>query len=164
MTSLFNPDLPEPLRSVATQPLFVMRLDVVGPRAIGITPNGDRRVGVVTGGTFEGERLSGTVLDGGADWQIARADGATTLDVRLMLQTTGGDLIGISYRGLRHGPPEVMAKIAAGQAVDPASYYFRMSAMFETAAPGLDWLNRILAVGVGHRLPEGPVYSLFEVL
>ena len=156
-------NLPETLKAVRTRPLFVMRLDVVGPRAIGQTPNGDRRVGVVTGGSFEGERLSGRVLDGGADWQTVRPDGATTLDVRLMLQTDDA-LIGLSYRGLRHGPPEVLARIARGGDVDPASYYFRINPMFETAAPAYDWLNRILAVGIGHRLADGPVYSVFELL
>ncbi len=57
----------------------------------------------------------------------------------------------MAYRGLRHGPPEVIAKLEGGGAVDPASYYFRIAPMFETAAPKYDWLNRILAVGVGHR-------------
>jgi Protein of unknown function (DUF3237) len=51
-----------------------------------------------------------------------------------------------------------------GEPVDPGSYYFRMTPIFETAAPQYDWINRLIAVGVGHRLPDGPLYSIFEVL
>ncbi len=156
--------LPAALTTVKTQPLFVMRLDVRGPVLIGQTPGAFRRIGIVPSGTFEGERLSGTVMDGGSDWQVVRSDGATTLDVRLSLQTTDGALIAMTYRGIRSGPPEIIAKLEKGEAVDPASYYFRTSPMFETASPRYDWLNRIVAIGIGHRFPDGPIYSVFEVL
>ena len=164
MSEHLNEGLPETLRSVRTRPLFVVRLTVPQILDIGATPGPNRRVGVVSGGVFEGERLSGEVLDGGADWQAVQAGGATTLDVRLVLKAGDGALIGMSYRGVRHGPAEVMARIGRGEAVDASAYYFRMAAMFETAAPQYDWLNRIVAIGVGHRRGDGPVYSLFEVL
>jgi Protein of unknown function (DUF3237) len=80
-TSLIE-NLPEVLRSVRTRPLFVMRLDVRPLLIVGATPASYRRIGVVPGGSFEGERLSGEVLDGGSDWQSVRNDGATTLNVR----------------------------------------------------------------------------------
>jgi hypothetical protein len=70
----------------------------------------------------------------------------------------------MTYRGVRHGPPEVLDKIARGEVVDPTSYYFRISGLFETAAPKYDWINRIVAVGIGHREASGPIYSVFEVL
>jgi hypothetical protein len=70
----------------------------------------------------------------------------------------------MSYRGVRHGPPEVMARLAAGERVDPKSYYFRMAPVFETASKKYDWLNRIVAVGTGRREPTGPVYEVAEVL
>ena len=156
-------NLPDALASVRTRPLFVMRLSshmqVVGP-----TPGHLRRVGAVSGGAFEGERLSGEVLDGGNDWQTVRSDGAVTLDVRLVLKTDEEAMIGMIYRGIRSGPPDVLARIDRGEAVDPATYYFRIASFFETAAPKYDWLNRLLAVGVGHRTADGPIYSLFEVL
>jgi len=161
--TLYN-ELPETLKTVTTRPLFVMRLDVRPYQIIGGTPGGFRRIGVVPGGIFEGERLSGEVLEGGADWQMVRDDAATTLDVRLVLKTNDGALIGLTYRGLRHGPPDVMASLNSGQVVDSASYYFRTNAMFETAAESYSWLNRILAVGIGHRMPAGVTYSLFELL
>jgi hypothetical protein len=65
---------------------------------------------------------------------------------------------------LRAGTPDVIEKLDKGEAVDPSSYYFRMSPMFETSAPQYDWINRIIAVGLGHRFADGPLYSIFEVL
>ncbi len=164
MSTGLNENLPEALKSVRTRPLFVMRLDVKPLLIVGATPAAYRRVGVVPGGSFEGERLSGIVLDGGSDWQNVRADGFTTLDVRLVLKTGDGALIGMTYRGIRHGPADVLQRMERGETVDPASYYFRISPVFETASAPYDWLNRIVALGVGHRRADGPVYSVFEVL
>lgn len=164
MSASLTENLPEALKTVRTRPLFVMRLDVRPIVTLGATPGGERRVGIVFGGSFEGERLSGEVCDGGADWQIARGDGATTLDVRLILKTGDGALIGMNYRGLRHGPADVLEKIRKGETVDPASYYFRVNPLFETAAANYDWINRIIGVGIGHRRADGPIYSVFEVL
>jgi hypothetical protein len=157
-------DLPEPLKTLRTRALFVMRLDVRKLLMVGATPGGYRRIGVVPGGSFEGERLSGEVLDGGNDWQTVRTDGATTLNVRLVLKTEDEALIGMTYRAIRHGPPDVMARMENGEVVDPASYYFRINPLFETADANYDWLNRVVAVGIGHRLADGPIYSVFEVL
>ncbi len=156
--------LPEALKVVKTKPLFTMRLVVPKVLVVGATPGVTRRVGVVSGGVFEGERLSGDVLESGSDWLTIRTDGAAMLDVRLVLKTKDDALITMQYRGLRHGPAQVMEQIAKGEAVDPASYYFRTNPMFETASEKYDWLNRVLAIGLGHRFADGPVYSVFEVL
>ncbi len=156
--------LPNALSQVRTKPLFVMSLDVLPLQIVGETPGGFRRVGVVPSGKFEGERLSGVVLEGGADWQDVRRDGSVTLDVRLMLKTADESMIAMTYRGLRHGPAEVLARLNRGEPVDPAEYYFRTACFFETAAERYAWLNEIVAVGVGHRYPDGAVYSVFEVL
>lgn len=152
------------MAEIRTAPLMTMRLTVNGMQMVGATPNGGRRVGLVGGGTFEGARLKGTILPGGADWIIARPDGSTTLDVRLVLQTDDGATIGMTYRGLRHGPVEVMDKVNKGEFVDPALYYFRTAIQFETASDKYAWLNGIIAIGTGSRPPEGPVYDVFEVL
>jgi hypothetical protein len=165
MSKLDLLNLPQTLQSVRTRLLFVMRLDVRPIVALGSTSAGaNRRIGIVYGGDFEGERLAGVVLDGGSDWQSVRADGSTTLDVRLALKTNDDALIMMSYRGMRHGPAAVIQRLEAGEVVDASTYYFRITPTFETAAPGYDFLNRALAVGVGHREKGGPVYSIFEVL
>lgn len=152
------------MAEIRTRHLFTMRLKVGTVQAVGAGAAGDRRIGLVDGGSFEGERLRGTVLPGGADWIIVRPDGTWALDVRIVLQTHDDALIGLTYRGLRHGPPDVMQRMGRGEAVDPASIYFRTVGSFETAAPAYEWLNRIWIVGTGTRPPEGPVYDIFEVL
>jgi hypothetical protein len=111
MSASLIDNLPEALKTLRTRPLFVMRLDVRKLQIVGATPGGYRRIGVVPGGSFEGERLSGEVLDGGNDWQTVRTDGATTLSVRLVLKTKDEALIGMAYSSIRYGPPDVLARI-----------------------------------------------------
>lgn len=150
---------------IQTRPLFRIRLQVPQITDLGETPLGRRRIATVTGGRFEGDRLRGDVVAApGGDWLLQRPDGVTVLDVRIVLRTEDGALISMGYRGLRHGPAEVMARLAAGEIVDPASYYFRMVPVFETSAPQYVWLNRIVAVGTGRREPTGPIYDVEEVL
>jgi len=57
-----------------------------------------------------------------------------------------------------------VARIEKGEVVDPESYYFRINPLFETASSEYGWINRIVAVGLGHRRADGPIYSVFEVL
>ena len=150
---------------ISTRPLFEIRLQVPQVLDIGDTPLGRRRIATVTGGEFQGERLRGTVLGAPAgDWLLQRPDGVTALDVRLLLRTDDGEHIYMTYRGLRHGPADVMARLAAGEQVDPGSYYFRIAPVFETAAKKYEWMNKIVAVGTGRRDPTGPTYSIDEVL
>ena len=164
MATSLRDGLSDTLREVRTRPLFVVHLDVRPLQVVGATPGAYRRVGVVPSGVFEGERLSGRVLDGGADWQNVRSDGSTALDVRLVLKTFDDALIGMTYRGIRHGAPDVIARVEKGEAVDPGDYYFRIAPLFETAATQYAWLNNVVAIGIGHRRADGPVYSIFEVL
>jgi len=155
--------LPEVLTEVRTRHLFQLREAVPPLYVVGRTPNAFRRIGVVAGGAFKGERLSGEVVSGN-DWQDVRNDDCTKLDVRLLLKTGSGALIVMTYQCLRAGPAEILAKLDRGEATDPASYYFRFMALFETSAPEYDWLNRIVAIGIGERLADGPLYNVFEIL
>lgn len=150
---------------IQSRHLFTLSADVPKIVDLGATPAGHRRIATVTGGTFKGERLSGTLQPApGGDWLLLRPDGATILDVRVTLETDDRQLIYMTYRGVRHGPAEVMARLAKGEAVDPASYYFRTTPVFETASPKYDWLNRIVSVATGRREKNGPVYEVYEVL
>jgi Protein of unknown function (DUF3237) len=164
MTANLRDSLPGALQEVRTRPLFVMRLDVHPLQIIGAVPGAYRRVGVVPSGIFDGERLCGQMLDGGSDWQNVRSDGSTTLDVRLVLKTTDDALIGMTYRGIRQGAPDVIARLEKGEAVDPVDYYFRIAPLFETAASDYAWLNNVIAIGIGYRHADGATYSIFEVL
>lgn len=150
---------------IATRPLMVLSAHLDPPHINATTPLGVRKAVPVRGGTFEGERLRGVIAPlGGHDWALIRGDGSLVLDVRLTLVTDDEAVILMSYRGIRTGPPEVLARLAAGERVEPSEYYFRIVPSFETADERYAWLNSIIAVGTGDRVPAGPVYTIYEVL
>ena len=153
------------MSDIQTEHLFDITLDVEAPlQELGDTPFGQRRIAKVMGGTFEGPSIKGTARGGGGDWILVRNDGVTQLDVRLVLETDDGALIYMTYKGLRHGPAEVMARMAAGEHVDPAEYYFRTAPLFETSSEKYGWLNKCVCVATGDRTPSGPVYKIYKVL
>ena len=82
----------------------------------------------------------------------------------MTLETDDGALIHMASFGLRHGPTEVIAALARGESVDPATYYFRTTPRFETAHPKYAFLNRLVAVASGERRPEGPIYTIDQIL
>jgi uncharacterized protein DUF3237 len=134
--------------SINTRPLMILRLATSATQSIGSTPHGTLTIFPVTGGSFEGERLRGRVLVGGGDWVTAHEDGTFTLDLRVTLETDDGELIHMTFTGVR----------------DDANHYFRTVPRFETAASKYAFLNRLLAVGVGEIHPEGPVHVIEEIL
>jgi hypothetical protein len=145
--------------------LLTLRLEVESDRAarIGDTPDGRRSIVPVTGGVFEGERLSGRVLPGGADWVRMRADGVMMIDVRLTLQAEDGALIYLAHQGRFTGAATAMADLAAGKTLEPGSYSLATLAQFECGAERYAWLNDVLAVGVGEPTGFNPVYTLYEI-
>ena len=153
--------IPEP--ALALQPLFRAEITLAEPLDVGETPLGRRRIIGITGGSFAGERLRGRVLPGGADWQIVRADGVAWLDARYTMATDDGALIHVDNRGYRYGPPEVLARLAAGEPVDPASYYMRTTPWLETGDPRYAWLNRVVCVATGARHAGSVILNVFEV-
>src|SRR5882757_8736512 len=153
------------MTELKSRPLFTLSMTLHPMQELGVTPAGERRVVPVSGGRFDGDRLAGEVLPhGGSDLLLTRADGSFQQDVRLTLRTHDGALILMTYRGVRHAAPEVNDRMARGEAVAPSEYYLRIAPFFETAAPAYAWLNRIVAVGVGERLPGGASYDVFEIL
>ena len=144
--------------------LFTMRVGVAKLHDIGDTPLGLRHIDLLGEGSFEGPRLKGRVLPGGMDQKIFRADGAMNPNVRLILLTDDGAMIYMHYSGVRYGTAEVMQRIADGEEVDPSEYYLRNTPYFETASDKYDWLNRVVAVGVGRRMPDHAAYDVFEIL
>jgi len=135
---------------------WVFDLDVkVGPaQELGEANGGRRRVIPITGGGLKGPGMSGEVLEGGADWQTLRADGVTLLQARYTVRMTDGAVIGIINTGVRRASPEVARRLAAGELVDPAQYYFRASPAFEVGPGPWGWLTETLFVSVGQRLPD----------
>ena len=96
--------------------IFAASVSVGPPLDCGDVGKGMRRIVPITGGEFSGPDIRGKVLPGGADWQILRGDGVSELEARYTLQTDDGALINVRNLALRHGPPEVMAALAAGRA------------------------------------------------
>jgi hypothetical protein len=151
--------------TLRSRPLFRLEIELHPIQDVGATPLGTRRIVPVSGGRFEGERLRGTVLQhAGSDWLLERADGAFQQDVRLTLQTDDGALVLMSYRGVRHSTDALRERIARGERVGRDEYYLRTAPFFETAASRYAWLNTIVSVGIGERLPLGAVYDVFEIL
>jgi muconolactone delta-isomerase len=152
--------LPEPRLSLT------YRLDatLAHPLDLGDTAQGHRRIVALTGGTFSGPELNGKLLPGAsADWQIVLPDGTALGDIRYTLQTEGGELLYVQSRGVRHGSAEFMARLGHGEDVDASEYTFRASTKIETAAAGLEWLNKGVFIGVGARQRGGVIYETYLV-
>jgi len=145
------------------QPLLKAEVTLAPVQELGDSPLGRRRIIPITGGTFRGERLSGRVLPGGADWQVIRSDGVAELDARYTLETEDKALIYVRNFGYRHGPADVIKRLAAGEPVDAALYYMRTTPRFETGAERYQWLNRIICVGTGARRASAVELDFYEV-
>jgi hypothetical protein len=149
--------------------VFDLHLQLAKPTDVGtVGPAGMRRIVPVTGGTLSGPGLpGGAALKGkiqpGADYQIIRTDGVTELDAHYVVQLDSGDLIYINNRGMRHGPADVVAKLAAGEKIDQSKIYFRSIISIETAAKSLDWMNKSIFVCIGERLPTEAVIHVFRL-
>ncbi|WP_459617513.1 DUF3237 domain-containing protein [Bordetella sp. 2513F-2] len=129
-------------------------VEVGAPQEVGETPQGCRRIIPILGGVVEGPGLRGTVLPGGADFQLIRSPSHTEIQARYVIETPQGERVYVENTGIRTGSPEDIQRLMRGEAVDPARIYFRTYPRFETAAPALDWLNRHLFVGTGARHPD----------
>ena len=144
--------------------VYRLEADLAAAQDLGEVAAGHRRIVPLAGGTFSGPELSGHLLPGAsADWQIVLADGTALGDIRLTLQTDGGDLLYVRSRGVRHGSAEVLARLGRGEEVDAADYTFRTSTRIETASAELDWLNKGVFISVAGRRPGGVVYETYLV-
>jgi Protein of unknown function (DUF3237) len=153
-------------RLPAPQLRLVYRLEAnLGePLDFGVSAGAERRIVPQTGGTFTGPELSGRLLPGAsADWQRVLADGTALVDVRYTLETADGALLFVQSHGVRHGPPEVLARLKEGEAVEADEYTFRTSTTIETATPEFDWLNKGVFISVGGRLPGKVIYETYLV-
>jgi len=143
---------------------FRIEVDLGEAVEVGRTPYGGRRVVEILAGRVSGARRAGIVVSGGADWQILREDGVTDIQARYVIKTDHGAHVLVRSEGLRHGPPGVLDRIAAGEAVDYSLYYFRTVLRFEAAASELQWMNRSIFVGLGKREPRSVSLEVHELL
>lgn len=140
---------------------LVVQLDPI--MEIGPGRAGQRRIIPIIGGTVTGARINGKVMNLGADWQTIFSDGLAELDTRYALRTHDGAVIEIINYGLRHGPADVMQRVAAGEDVDPAEYYMRTHCRLETGDPRYAWVNKSLFVGCGGRRASSVEISVYEI-
>ena len=141
-----------------------LRIEVTGTYTLGGSPLGQRQLDRLDKGHFKGPKIQAEIVAGGMDLRLGGADGAIRPDVRLVLKLDDGETLLIVYRGVRHGTPEVMERIAKGEQVPPNEYYLRTGLVFETASHKYGWMNRIVGVGVGRRAPGAAIYDVFEIL
>ena len=152
--------LPEPRLTL------VYRLDATlgEPLDLGQVTQGHRRIVPLTGGTFSGPELTGTLIGGvSADWQIVLPDGTALGDIRYTLKTDGGALLYVHSQSVRHGASEVLARLARGDDVNASEYTFRAWTQIETAATELDWLNKGIFIAVGGRQAGAVTYETYLV-
>src|SRR6266498_5081357 len=153
-----------PLPDPSLSRIYRLQATLGEPLDLGELAQGRRRIVPLTGGTFTGPELNGRLLPGSsADWQLVLPDGTAVGDIRYTLGTDDGDLLYVQSRGVRHGSPEVLARLARGEDVDATEYTFRTSTRIETAAPALDWLNKGVFISVGARQPDRVIYETYLV-
>ena len=119
---------------------FAMQLKVTLGEAFSIdnTQHGRRTVIPITGGTFEGPQVKGTIINGGADYQLANAQGRSELEAIYCIKTDDGIYIHVRNRGI----------IVSGKDADGhPTFYFRAAPQFEAPADSkYGWLNNALFV------------------
>lgn len=155
-----NSRLPDPRLDL----IYRLEASVGDPQDVGQISAGHRRIVPLTGRTFSGPELRGTLLPGAsADWQTLLPDGTALGDVRYTLETESGDLLYVQSQGVRHGSPEVLERLEGGEDVDAGEYTFRTAVKIETGAESLDWLNKGIFVSVGGRQRGGVIYEVYLV-
>jgi len=130
--------------------LLDLSLEAQTPQNLGSAAGG-RLIVPVSGGTFTGPSLKGTIIPPGGDWIVQRPDGSRVLDVRILLQTDDGQKIYVSWRGIAYTPPG-------------GAFNARILPVFETAAPKYAWLNNVVAVGVYRPDPGKIAYRIYRIL
>ena len=144
---------------------FRMHLHIGAPLDQGSWDGRRRRIMPITGGTFDGPRFSGIVLPGGADWQSVRVtDGVAQIDARYTLRHEDGTLVSVADRGVRRGPPDFMARLAAGEVVEPSLYYFRTTPRFQVQDGPHQWLAHNVFISRGNRGPDAVELEIFRVI
>lgn len=136
--------------------VYETTVDVATPVPIGSTTDGIRRIIPVRGeGRLQGPLIRGKLLSEAADWQVTRSDGVTVVDAMYAIRTDDGVVIQVRNRGLRRGPAEVLERIAQGEQVDPAEYYFRTVPEFIAPAGKYEWMNQSIFICTGARYADG---------
>lgn len=147
---------------IAMEHLFDLTLELGALVTVGGIPAGERRVAGILGGKLAGPALNGELVSGG-DCQLLRPDAVLEIDAAYVIRLEQGEHVRIINQGYRHGPADVLARLAGGEAVPADAYYFRTVMRFECAAPQLAWLNRTIAVATAERRGGQVIFRAFAL-
>lgn len=147
----------------ALRPFAHIACDVGALVSLGPGPLGERRYVPLLGGTVAGPGLNGRIVPGGVDWQINRADGVLEIDAHYVIEASDGAQIEVRSTGVRHGPPEVMARLARGEDVPAEAYYFRTVVRMTTGAQQWGHLNKCLVLARGRRQAQRVLLDLYQL-
>lgn len=143
--------------------LGTVAVDVSAPVEVGRTHRGLRRVIPIAGGTVSGPELNGTVLPGGADFQLIQSETSSDLDARYVIETDDGERLYVMNAAYRTGSAEDIAALARGERVPAERIYFRCAPRFEVAGERWAWLESTVVIGSGRREPERVLIDLWAV-
>jgi len=147
----------------ALVPLTQVRCEVGTLVSLGAAKYGERRYVPLLGGTVAGPELNGRIVEGGVDWQVQRADGVLDIAAHYVIRADDGGLIEVQSDGMRHGAPDVMARLAHGDAVARDEYFFRTLMRFQSGAPAWAHLNKVMALAVGQREARLVVLDVYRI-
>lgn len=143
---------------------FDLVVELSAPHEMGVSPAGTRRIIPIIGGTARGPLVNGRILDVGADWQTVLTGGIAGLDARYAIETDDGAVIEVIIQGIRHAPPDVNARIVAGEDVPTSEYYMRTAIRLETGHDAYAWVNRCLFLAAGGKVGATVRLSVYRVV
>ena len=118
----------------------------------------------LVGGIVTGPRLSGQVVPySGGDWPRIWESGLVEFEAHYMLEADDGTPIYIHNQGIAYSAPDILAKLEAGETIDPADNYCHITPRFEAPAGQHDWLNRTIFVGVAERRGNSTFFDYYSV-
>ena len=121
----------------------VFTLDVLlrRPTALSDSESGRRTFIPIVGGSVSGRRLSATIVEGGGDWALERADGGMDIHAHYLIRADDGVTIEVDnvgrWRERLDGSP-----------------YFVTTPVFVVGDGRHEWLRSAVFVGMGHELDE----------
>jgi hypothetical protein len=151
--------------ALRTEYAFTARAALAPTIVVGRGPEGLRRYVPILGGTVQGPMLQGEILSAGGDSQLLRADDVLDVEARYVIRTSDGINVNVLNRGMRHGPPDVIARLASGEKVAAVEYHFRTVARFEAPLGSpYEWLNKALFICSAEREPNTAIVHFFKLL
>ena len=153
------------MHPLATEFCFTVRAELAAVQTVGDMSRGVRCFVPILGGSVQGPRLSGSISQGGGDWQVIVSPCRVDVEARYFIRTDDEVLIAVFNRGVRRAEPDVMRRLMSGEAVPPEQYYFRTSPRFEAPVDSRHaWLNDNLFVATAERERAAAVIHFYRVL